>query len=72
MKLPKNMGRIDRLLRFVAAIIIVTLYVTGILTGWLAILLLIFAVATSLTGITGFCPLYPIFGWNTCKVKEKQ
>jgi len=71
MKLPKNMGRIDRLLRFVAAAIILTLYFTGVVSEWIAIVLLAFAVATSLTGITGFCPLYPIFGWNTCKVKEK-
>lgn len=72
MKLPKNMGRIDRLLRFVTAAIVLTLYFTGVVSGWIAVILLAFAVATSLTGSTGFCPLYPIFGWNTCKVKEKR
>lgn len=71
MKLPKNMGRIDRLLRFVVATGILTLYFTGVVSGWLAVVLLIFAVATSFTGITGYCPLYPILGWNTCKVKEQ-
>ncbi len=72
MKLKKNMGSLDRLLRFIAAAIILVLYFTGIIHGLLAILLLAFAAATTFTGLTGFCPLYPIFGWNTCKIKTKE
>ncbi|MEZ4874967.1 MAG: DUF2892 domain-containing protein [Flavobacteriaceae bacterium] len=70
--MKKNMGTIDRGLRFVIAIIIVTLYFTGTLNGIWAIVLLVFAVATTFTGVSGYCPLYPIFGWNTCKRKEEK
>lgn len=70
MKLSKNMGDWDRLLRFAIAIILGYLYFAGYLHGTWAWVLLLFAVATSLTGFTGFCPLYPIFGWNTCKRKK--
>lgn len=72
MKLIKNMGTIDRALRFVIAAVITTLYFTEKIDGVLAIILIVFAFATTFTGITGFCPLYTIFGWNTCKIKEKK
>lgn len=72
MKLPKNMGSIDRAFRLIIAIAAITLYFTGTVTGFWGIVLLLFAVATTFTGISGFCPLYPIFGWNTCKIKEKK
>ena len=65
MKLPKNMGKFDRAIRFILAI-----YFTGIIDGFWGILLLLFAIATTFTGISGFCPLYPIFGWNTCRIKK--
>ncbi|MCB0440582.1 MAG: DUF2892 domain-containing protein [Alteromonas sp.] len=61
------MGKLDRVLRFVLAAVIIGLYFFGILNGLTAIILLTFALATTLTGITGYCPLYPLFGWNTCK-----
>ena len=72
MKLPKNMSKFDRAIRFILAIVAVTLYFTGMVEGFWGILLILFAIATTFTGISGFCPLYPIFGWNTCKVKEKK
>ncbi|MAO07176.1 MAG: hypothetical protein CL596_00525 [Alteromonas sp.] len=70
--MKKNMGLMDRGIRFIIAIVILTLYFTGKIDGVLAILLLGFALATTFTGISGYCPLYPIFGWNTCKKKEKK
>jgi hypothetical protein len=72
MKLPKNMGNFDRAIRFIIATILVTLYFTGIVSGFWGIILLLFTIATTFTGVSGFCPLYPVFGWNTCKMKEKK
>lgn len=69
-KFQKNMGTLDRALRFVFAGIIVYLYLDGILHGTLAYVLLLLAIATLYTGISGYCPLYPLFGWNTCKSKK--
>ncbi|MEZ4857523.1 MAG: DUF2892 domain-containing protein [Flavobacteriaceae bacterium] len=72
MKLKKNMGTWDRTLRFILAAVIITLYFTETVSGFWSLVLLLFAVATTFTGVSGFCPLYPIFGWNTCKMKEKK
>ena len=66
------MGGIDRAIRFAIAAVIVTLYFTEKIDGILAIILVAFAFATTFTGVSGYCPLYTIFGWNTCKVKDKE
>lgn len=68
--MKKNMGSFDRSLRFVLAAFTLTLYFTNVITGTIAIVLLIFTGITLLTGITGFCPLYLPFGINTCKAKK--
>lgn len=61
--MKKNVGSLDRVLRWVIGSVIIAL---GILFqswwGLLGILLL-------LTGSIGWCPLYLPFGLSTCKVK---
>lgn len=68
--MKKNMGMADKLLRFFAAIIIAVLYYMNIISGTLAIVLLIIAVIFVLTSFISFCPLYKPFGISTCKKKE--
>lgn len=67
MKLHKNMGTLDRIIRLVIAAVIAVLYFTHILSGGLAIILGIVAVVFVLTSLVGFCPLYIPFGISTCK-----
>jgi hypothetical protein len=69
--MKKNMGNIDKAIRIVLAIIFVILYFTNTVSGTLGIVLLIFAAVFVLTSLIGFCPLYPIFGINTCPVQKK-
>ena len=64
--MKKNIGKTDRLIRVLIAIIISGLVVGTIVSGTLAIVLLIFAVVFLLTGIINFCPLYTLFGYNSC------
>jgi len=45
------------------------LYYTNVITGTLAIVLLVFAGIFLLTSLFSFCPLYVPFGINTCKKK---
>lgn len=65
--MPKNMGNADKIIRIAIAAIIAGLYLSGILTGTVGIVLLVFAVIFVLTSAVGFCPLYWPFKINTKK-----
>lgn len=67
MKLNKNMGTADRVIRLVLAALFLVLYFTGIVPGVLGIILLILAVVFILTSIVSFCPLYTLFKISTRK-----
>ncbi|MGP9803127.1 YgaP family membrane protein [Rheinheimera sp. NSM] len=58
-----NVGGIDKGIRIVAGMTLMTLAATGTigLWGWLGIVPL-------LTGLFNFCPLYSLLGIKTCKV----
>lgn len=65
-----NVGIIDRTVRTVIALIIIVLYFTHVITGTLAIVLIVLAVVFLLTALVRFCPLYLPFGINTWKKKN--
>lgn len=65
-----NMGTTDKVVRILVAIIIAALYFTNMITGTVAIILLILAAVFILTSFLSFCPLYLPFGISTRK-KEK-
>ncbi len=56
--MKKNMGTIDRVIRIIAAIVIVYLMATGALTGTLGTIFGIVAILFLLTGAIGICPGY--------------
>jgi hypothetical protein len=66
-----NMSNIDKIIRVLVAVVVAVLYFTNIISGTLAIILMVLAGIFILTSIIGFCPLYAIFGINTCKTKEQ-
>lgn len=70
--MKKNMGTTDRIIRLFAAAVIAVLYLSGTLTGTLAIILLIVAGIFVLTSFVSFCPLYAPFGIKTCKINEAK
>jgi Protein of unknown function (DUF2892) len=57
-----NIGSIDRLLRIVAGLIVISLVFVGpqTLWGWTGLVPL-------LTGLSGWCPAYRLVGVSTCK-----
>jgi len=65
--MKKNMGIADKTIRVFIAAIVALLYYTGIISGTLAIVLMIFAVIFILTSLISFCPLYLPFRINTTK-----
>ena len=60
-----NVGNIDRVLRVIVGIFLLSLAFIGPQTpwGWIGIIPLG-------TALIGFCPAYRIFGINTCKLKS--
>ena len=66
----KNMGNVDRIVRVIIALIIGVLYFMKVISGVLAIILLIFAGIFILTSLISTCPLYLPFGISTRKSKS--
>jgi len=62
---PHNEGMVDRALRVIAGVVLVSLVFVGPKTPWGWI-----GVVPILTGLVGTCPLYTMFGWRTCPMKE--
>ena len=65
--MTRNMGTVDRVVRGVAALAIGVLYFTGRISGTLAIVLGVVAVAFLASSLVGTCPGYLPFGFSTRK-----
>jgi Protein of unknown function (DUF2892) len=65
--MKKNMGMIDKTVRFILAAIIGILYYINVINGTLAIVLGVLAMIFILTSFINFCPLYLPFGIDTRK-----
>jgi len=65
-----NMGRIDKILRFTVAVIIALLVYYNVVDGVLSYILLAVAAVFVLTSLTGFCPLYGLFGISSCRIRK--
>ncbi len=65
--MKRNMGRTDKMIRLVLAVIFAILYLNDIVTGTIGIVLLVLAGVFALTSLVSFCPLYAPFGLSTCE-----
>ena len=65
--MKQNMGTADKIIRLAVVAIIAVLYFTGQITGTVAIVLSIVAVAFLVTSLIGWCPTYVPFGISTRK-----
>ena len=61
----KNEGTIDRALRVVVGLAVLSLVFVGPQTAWGWVGLVPLA-----TGLVGFCPLYSILGINPCSLRH--
>lgn len=61
-----NEGTIDRVLRVVVGLGVLSLAFVGPQTPWGYV-----GVVPLATGLIGFCPLYAMLGINTCSVKAR-
>lgn len=67
--MKKNIGTTDKSIRILISVVILALYFTNVISGTLAVILLILAGVFVLTSLIGTCPLYLPFGLST-KRKE--
>ncbi len=61
------MGNLDRMIRLAIVVLISILSFKEVITGTLSIVLLAVSAIFLLTSLVSFCPLYTLFGINTCK-----
>ena len=61
----KNEGTIDRALRVILGLVVLSLVFVGPQTawGWVGLVPLV-------TGLVGFCPLYSVLGISTCSIRQ--
>ena len=67
--MKKNMGTADRIIRVLIAAAIALLYMNGIITGTLGMVLLVLGGIFVATSLINFCPIYAIIGVSTCKTR---
>ena len=67
--MKKNVGNLDKVLRIILALLIGYLYYSGVISGALGIVLIVFGGILVLTSLVSFCPIYAPFGIKTCKIK---
>ena len=70
MKFQVNEGPLDRVIRLVVGIVM--LYAATVATGPLFVVALVIGLIGLVTGLTGFCPNYVLFGINTLPKDAKD
>ncbi|PPJ45990.1 DUF2892 domain-containing protein [Rhizobium sp. KAs_5_22] len=64
----KNVGSIDRILRIVVGLVVLSLFFIYPDASWRYFTLI--GIVPLLTGLLSTCPLYSIFGMSTCPMKK--
>lgn len=64
--MPRNEGTLDRALRIILGLVLLSLVFVGPQSLWGLI-----GLVPLLTGLIGYCPLYQIVGLNTCPMKKQ-
>lgn len=65
--MPVNMSTADRIIRTLVAVAIAVLYFTNRISGTVAIVLGVIAIAFLLSSLVSWCPAYSLFGFSTRK-----
>ncbi len=69
--MKKNVGKTDRLIRLILAIVFVGLYYAGFLPNPFDLIALVLAAVMLFTSFMNFCPLYLPFGIKTTNKTEE-
>jgi len=66
MKLQNNVGGVDRAIRIVAGLVLLSLVFFGPQTLWGLI-----GIVPLVTALAGWCPAYTLLGLRTCKIPNR-
>ncbi len=70
--MKKNMGALDKIIRTVIALVAAALVYYNVVEGVYSYILLTITAIFLLTSLVGFCPLYGLFGINTCPARDRS
>ncbi|MDX1585094.1 MAG: DUF2892 domain-containing protein [Balneolaceae bacterium] len=70
--MKKNMGKADRTIRSLLALLMIALYYFEVVSGTVGIVLIVISAIFLLTSFVSFCPLYAPFGLSTCKPEAES
>jgi hypothetical protein len=65
--MTKNIHSVERVVRIVVGLLLLSQVFIGVQSPWFAL-----GLVPLLTGIMGWCPPYAMFGINTCKLGESK
>jgi hypothetical protein len=65
--MTKNMNKREQVVRVILGAALAILYLAGVISGWLADVLVIVGAVLVLTGALGFCPLYKLLNISAKK-----
>ncbi len=64
-----NVGKMERVIRIALATVFILVGTLSTLPPWGSGIAYVLAAVALLTGLAGFCPLWKLFGINTCSKK---
>lgn len=67
--MKKNIGTIDKIIRFILGVVLISLYF--LLDGGLKYISIL-GIILILTAFINYCPLYALFGINTCSTDKQN
>ena len=70
--MKKNVGSIDKVIRIILAAVIGILAISHVISGTVAIILLILEGVLILTTVVSFCPIYYPMGISTAKNETEK
>ena len=68
--MKKNVGTIDKVIRILVAVVVVVLFLTHVISGVLAIVLLALSAVFVVTSLLSFCPIWMALGLSTRKKEQ--
>ena len=66
----KNVGGVDQKIRLLLGLLAIGIAALAGLPTWGAVVMATVGVIALVTGSTGYCPLWTLFGINTCPLRR--
>lgn len=67
----KNVGGVDQKIRLLLGLLAIGIAALAGLPTWGAVVMATVGVIALVTGTTGYCPLWTLFGVDTCPLNKK-